>query len=109
MYWTPIQGDKLPPALAVVVFDHAVNAGPPKATRLLQAALGASVDGVMGRQTLAAARLAGNEGVLRFCAERMAHYAGLAQRRPANRRFLRGWRIRAFRALRAAARHMEAS
>ena len=42
-YWAPIQGDKLPPALAMIVFDAAVNAG--VGTALDSAATGTNPDG----------------------------------------------------------------
>ena len=54
-YWDRIGGDKLPPAVALVVFDAAVNNGVGRAARLLQASLGLRQDGVIGPETLAAA------------------------------------------------------
>jgi len=55
-YWTPIQGDDLPAAIAFQVFDAAVNHGTGQAAKWLQAAAGTTQDGVIGPQTLAAAR-----------------------------------------------------
>lgn len=55
-YWAKIQGDALPPAVAFVTFDAAVNAGPGAAARFLQAAIGAKPDGVIGPVTLQAVR-----------------------------------------------------
>ncbi|MBI2509461.1 MAG: hypothetical protein HYV99_05710 [Betaproteobacteria bacterium] len=54
-YWMPLRGDELPPALALVVFDCAVNMGRVRASKLLQETLGVGTDGVIGPQTLAAA------------------------------------------------------
>jgi lysozyme family protein len=53
-YWDAVSGDKLPPALALCVFDFAVNAGPARAARYLQSLVGAAVDGKIGAGTLAA-------------------------------------------------------
>lgn len=53
-YWTPIQGDALPPALAMVVFDGAVNSGVSQSAQCLQAPLGVTPDGVIGPATLGA-------------------------------------------------------
>ena len=54
-YWDRVQGDALPPPMALLVFDAAVNNGVGHAVRWLQAAVGVPVDGEFGAQTLAAA------------------------------------------------------
>lgn len=53
-YWDAVKGDDLPPALALCVFDFAVNGGPERAARYLQRMVGAAQDGKIGRQTLLA-------------------------------------------------------
>jgi lysozyme family protein len=53
-YWARIQGDSLPPALALVVFDAAVNSGVSQSVQWLQVVVGATPDGVIGPETLAA-------------------------------------------------------
>ena len=55
-YWDVVQGDKLPPGLDLAVYDFAINSGPARAVRHLQAALGVRQDGEIGHVTLAAAR-----------------------------------------------------
>lgn len=56
-----MRGDQLPPALALLVFDAAVNNGVARATKLLQAAIGTTDDGLFGTGTMAAlARALGN-------------------------------------------------
>jgi lysozyme family protein len=55
-YWQRVRGDELPPAVAVVVFDAAVNSGVGRAARWLQGAVGVAVDGQIGPRTVAAAR-----------------------------------------------------
>lgn len=53
-YWKPINGDALPSGVDLVVFDSAVNSGVDRATRWLQQAVGAKVDGDIGPETMAA-------------------------------------------------------
>lgn len=53
-YWDAVKGDELPGALALCVFDFAVNAGPGRAARYLQKVVGAQQDGRIGPATLAA-------------------------------------------------------
>ena len=53
-YWDAVKGDELPGALALCVFDFAVNAGPGRAARYLQKTVGAAQDGQIGPATLAA-------------------------------------------------------
>jgi lysozyme family protein len=53
-YWAKVGADKLPPPLALVLFDAAVNNGPSRAARWLQQAVGVPQDGVVGPLTLAA-------------------------------------------------------
>ncbi len=51
-YWQAVQGDVLPPGVDLMVFDLAVNSGPPRARRYLQLAVGVPDDGVIGPRTL---------------------------------------------------------
>lgn len=53
-YWDSIAGDSLPLGVDYMVFDMAVNSGPAKAARTLQACLGVQQDGHIGPATLAA-------------------------------------------------------
>lgn len=76
-YWQACRCDELPSPFAVAVFDTAVNQGVGRAKRLLQIALGVTVDGVIGDKTLAAAHKAGRRQVKKFLAERLASYARL--------------------------------
>lgn len=57
-YWAGIQGDRLPDGVDLLICDHGVNAGIGRAARLLQAAVGAAVDGDIGPKTIAAAEKA---------------------------------------------------
>jgi lysozyme family protein len=55
-YWDKVQGDELPSGIDYVVFDAAINSGPGRAVKLLQACVGVEVDGGIGPKTLAAVR-----------------------------------------------------
>jgi lysozyme family protein len=53
-YWDKIRGDDLPEGVDYVVFDAAVNSGPGRAAKWLQACVGVDPDGGIGPKTLAA-------------------------------------------------------
>ncbi len=77
-YWSPIAGDSLPPPVALVTFDCAVNQGVGTAAVLLQAALGVTQDGAVGPLTIAASVRYANAPaplVLELCARRALRYA----------------------------------
>lgn len=54
-YWDKIRGDDLPSGVDYAVFDAAVNSGPGRATKWLQATVSVEADGSLGAKTLAAA------------------------------------------------------
>lgn len=54
--WDAIRGDELPPALAALVLNSAVNQGEPTAVALLQECVKVPVDFRMGPQTLSAVK-----------------------------------------------------
>jgi lysozyme family protein len=55
-FWDKIKGDELPAGVDYVVFDCAINSGPGRATKFLQACVGVEVDGDIGPKTLAAVK-----------------------------------------------------
>lgn len=55
-YWRPINGDKLPPALALLVYQFAVNGSVKRAAMFLQEVVGANQDGDIGSKTCIAVR-----------------------------------------------------
>ena len=57
-YWDACKCDDLPRGVDYAVFDSAVNMGSGRAAKLLQAALGVTADGAIGRATIAAATAA---------------------------------------------------
>ena len=87
-FWDRVRGDELPPPLALLVFDAAVNSGVSRAVRWLQGAAGTEPDGVLGPLTLAAARAGPSLDVMaEFQAQRLAFMAAL----PTWRTFGLGW------------------
>ncbi len=52
-YWSKCHCEELPKGLDYAVFDAAVNSGPGRSAKWLQAAVGAKVDGDIGPKTLA--------------------------------------------------------
>lgn len=98
-YWIPSRAGDLPAALAVMHFDAAVNHGVSGAARMLQQALGVSVDGKIGPQTLAAAHGQPVAEVIdRYADIRRARYRSLSH----FWRFGRGWLRRVDRTVLAA-------
>jgi lysozyme family protein len=91
-YWEPMRCDELPPPIDMAAFDAAVNQGRVAAARMLQQALGVAVDGIVGPQTIAAARAADRWQAARFMALRALRYT-----RTANfDRYGAGWLTRLF-------------
>ena len=95
-YWTPVRGDALPPPLDLVIFDMAVNSGPDRAIKTLQRALGVTVDGAFGAQTLRALQEDTAAGqvdhlVSQVLELREAFYRGLVAKDASQKVFLAGW------------------
>ena len=94
-FWDKVEGDALPCALALALFDFAVNAGPGTAIKTLQGVAGAPLDGQFGPATQRAlqayvssiglAKLTG-----RYCEARRDHYRAL----PTFAAFGKGWLAR---------------
>ncbi len=94
-YWRPARCNQLKPELDLVMFDTAVNCGPPQAIKFLQRAVGAKDDGVFGPKTLAAVEAEDtDETEASVIEQRDAFYKDLADRHPKQRKFLRGWLAR---------------
>lgn len=56
LYWDKIRGDDLPAGVDMAVFDFAVNSGVSRASKYLQAIVGAPQDGIIGPQTIQATK-----------------------------------------------------
>lgn len=77
-YWLPVRGPQLPSGLDHVAFDGAVNSGVSRGAKWLQVSLGVKADGVIGPNTIAAARLAYIPDVVtRACDTRRGFLRGL--------------------------------
>lgn len=77
-YWDAVKGDELPAGLDYLLFDFAVNAGPGRAIKVMQSALGVSSDGVIGRMTIKALRDAdANELIEKFSDAKETYYKSL--------------------------------
>jgi lysozyme family protein len=55
-YWNKVCADDLPTGVDYIVFDAAINSGPGRAAKWLQACVGVEPDGGIGQKTLAAVR-----------------------------------------------------
>jgi lysozyme family protein len=87
-YWDACKCDDLPRGVDYCVFDSAVNMGSGRAAKLLQAALGVTADGAIGRATIAAATAADPVELLEaFSLGKEAFYQSL----PTFATFGRGW------------------
>lgn len=96
-YWDAVVGAELPGGIDYAVFDFAVNSGPGRAAKYLQAAVGAVQDGRIGPATLSAVGARPSGAVIDdLCDARLA----FLRRLPAWPVFGKGWsdRVRSVRA-----------
>jgi len=92
MYWLPAHCDDMSLALAICMFDWAVNHGPEGAMRTLQQALMIPDDGIYGAKTRAAlASLGGDDLWREFNKCRRDVYVAIVNRDPTQQQFLKGW------------------
>lgn len=77
-YWQPVKAELLPAGVDLAVFDLAVNSGPGRAAKTLQAAVGVAKDGQIGSITLSKANQVGDVALVRdICARRLSFLRGL--------------------------------
>jgi lysozyme family protein len=97
-YWDRIGGERLPPSLALLVFDAAINNGTTRAVSWLQEIAHVRCDGVVGPETLAAVdRLAvGPDGITGLCSEYLARRLVFMASLSAWKTFGPGWARRLF-------------
>lgn len=69
-YWDMVKGDELPDGVDYIVFDTAINSGPGRAVKFLQACIGVDADGAIGPKTLAAIKAASPEQLIEDYAKR---------------------------------------
>jgi lysozyme family protein len=102
MWWDRYGFARLPPAVAIKLFDLAVPCGPGAAFRALQRACWAAgqrvrEDGVLGGETVAAAGAVPQAALLAALkSELAAHFRALVTAEPRRQRFLAGWLARAY-------------
>lgn len=99
-YYNDTKINQLPKELHAVVLDHAINAGPATAIRLLQRMIGAEADGHIGPETIEkATKLLEDRGVTEtinsYVAKRKNYYQSVALSNPTQKKFLKGWLNRA--------------
>ena len=91
-YWNRCKCDQLPDCLSVAVFDFAVNSGVKTAIRKLQKALGVTIDGIIGNQTIGATnRLNPSYVLARYIDLRFEYIAEIIRRKPKQKKYEKGW------------------
>lgn len=93
-FWQPAGCDGLPQIVAESVLDFAVTSSVRRSVRTLQQAVGTTIDGVPGPDTMAAAAANPELTAARFAIIRMAYYAELTRKQKKNQKFLAGWILR---------------
>ena len=89
-YWDEMRCSHMPPRVALMVFDAAVNQGAERACLMLQRAALVGADGIIGPVTLAAVSAHPDETLERLVAERCWTYAETRN----YARYGRGWYAR---------------
>lgn len=97
-YWDKLSLGRLPPGVAMVTLDAAVNSGTSRAVQWLQRCVDVKVDGVIGPMTIAAVRGSSRNGgqaklIEQLLAERLLFLAGLGTWVT----FRKGWTLRVLR------------
>lgn len=99
-YWLGGDCDHLPDKLAKAHLDACINHGIGRAARMLQEAVGATIDGDIGPKTLELVKkaCAGSGGELAVLGKmldiRRGFFREIVRNRPTNGKFLNGWLIR---------------
>jgi lysozyme family protein len=77
-YWDAVHGDDLPTGVDYMAFDFAVNAGTGRAIKLLQEAVGATPDGLLGPVSLSSIKSMPTDRLIEsFTAAKVKFYKGL--------------------------------
>ena len=91
-FWEKPKTYLLEDAVAIAFYDTAVNCGAYRAAKLLQAAVGAEQDGIVGPKTRSLVKMYGSYSVaMNMIAKRDNFYRNLAEKRPKDKKFLKGW------------------
>jgi len=99
-FWYKSQCDQLPFPLALILFDQAVNTGVITSVRILQEYVGAYVDGIIGKNTIAKATAKFNSNpkwfIASYMARRARYYTSVTSNKPKLIKYLNGWFTRLF-------------
>ena len=77
-YWDKIQGDRIDPAIRLIVFDCAVNQGVVRAIKFLQKVTGVREDGVFGPITYRSLEdVTNSEFIDKYSQLRLKHYTSI--------------------------------
>ena len=87
-YWNACEADAMPAGVDLALFDFAVNSGPDRAVRVLQAALGVAADGAVGPVTVGAVSAANPAKLINAICDRRLGFLG---RLSSFATFGRGW------------------
>jgi lysozyme family protein len=92
-FWNAVHGDEInDQAVANKIYDAGVNMGTGEAIRLIQTAVGVTVDGIIGPNTIAAINAVPEANELaKFKNVREEHYEAIVGAHPEDQRFLAGW------------------
>lgn len=87
-YWDAVKGDELPDGLDYLMFDFAINAGPGRAIKTMQKAIGTTPDGAIGPKTMQALKeMNPTQLIEKFSVEKESFYRSL----PTFQTFGKGW------------------
>lgn len=92
-YWNKLKADGIESQnVASALFDTAVNMGVKTASKMIQSCVDTQTDGFVGAKSLKAINATNEELLLlRFKLAKIARYAYITEKRPANKKYLLGW------------------
>ena len=92
-YWDKLKADRIESQnVASALFDTAVNMGVRTASKMIQSCVDTQSDGFIGAKSLKAINATNEELLLlRFKLAKIARYAYITEKRPANKKYLLGW------------------
>lgn len=94
-YWRAVKGDKLPPTVAMSLFDFAVHSGQSTAIKKLQRLVGVKPDGIVGPKTIAAVEAGDSKDITdRLMGSRRAYLKAIVRNNPDQGVFETGWENR---------------
>lgn len=95
-YWNILQADDLPTGIDCSLVDHGITSGPKRAIEIAQKICKVDIDGKLGPKTLEALKTQDPKSfVIAFCEGRKEYYTNLVNKKPSNKKFLKGWHNRA--------------